>query len=349
MQPLLYGLNNSNHDWTERPSWGKNVFNNAFPMSLIMFMYSKGLAPVYLKVDDNLNVIHSTVSDKELFNCSFDNPNIFFDFESGYEPFEKYVSVRLPRIDVVVRDKESKEPLSALEVKLTTLPDNSTCKFNEDRYSTEIVCRPDTIVYIALSIIKSFESNPHLLKQIVSPTYEKIENWRDRNEIENSKEALIKVIDDLMLHNATYQTPIIVQPVWKTVGKSARLAEDSFDVFIWSNYAFTRLFLDSSRNANDINRNFRSIIWLSKMLWNYVQSGDILHQETIDDLSFNTRNDKAFAASGIVTYSYLKSPELSKPRISKEALKEIILGGGEELLSPERRLDAVIQASDLFN
>jgi hypothetical protein len=42
-------------------------------------------------------------------------------------------------------------------------------------------------------------------------------------------------------------------------------------------------------------------------------------------------------------------PELHHPRINKNEIKNIILGGGQKLLSPERRFDAALVASpELF-
>jgi HindVP restriction endonuclease len=38
----------------------------------------------------------------------------------------------------------------------------------------------------------------------------------------------------------------------------------------------------------------------------------------------------------------MKSDALRQPRIKKQEIKRIILGGGQNLLSPERRLDAII-------
>lgn len=65
--------------------------------------------------------------------------------------------------------------------------------------------------------------------------------------------------------------------------------------------------------------------------------------------SYNIANDKAYALSGTQTYEYLSCEELAHPRISKYEIKNIILGGGQNLLSPERRFDAVIVNSpDLF-
>ncbi len=44
----------------------------------------------------------------------------------------------------------------------------------------------------------------------------------------------------------------------------------------------------------------------------------------------------------MITNTYMSCPELTTPRIHKDAIKEIILGGGQNFLSPERRLDAAI-------
>jgi len=73
-------------------------------------------------------------------------------------------------------------------------------------------------------------------------------------------------------------------------------------------------------------------------------------KKIIDQLSYNTKNDKAFAVSGRYTHPYLKSEILRSPRIKKNDVKYIILGGGQNLLSPERRFDAIIfNSPDLFN
>jgi hypothetical protein len=85
------------------------------------------------------------------------------------------------------------------------------------------------------------------------------------------------------------------------------------------------------------------------MLYDFSENGQFNHAKIIDELSFNTKNDKAFAVSGIVTHKYMKWDELTKPRITKEEIKSIILGGGQNLLSPERRFDAIIYNSpELF-
>jgi hypothetical protein len=145
-----------------------------------------------------------------------------------------------------------------------------------------------------------------------------------------------------------------MQPVWKTEGKSPKLAENCLDVFVWSNLAFAQLFLNVARGElttlRTVTRQVRTVVWLFKMLYDFSLNGQINHKVVIDELSYDTKNDKAFAVNGRVTYPYMKGDVLTKPRITKGQIKEIILGGGQNLLSPERRFDAIIfNSPDLFD
>ena len=64
---------------------------------------------------------------------------------------------------------------------------------------------------------------------------------------------------------------------------------------------------------------------------------------------FTRQTDKAFASSGKKTHPYMFCPELVHPRIKKTEIKNIILGQGEKMLSPERRFDAILANSpELF-
>ncbi len=78
------------------------------------------------------------------------------------------------------------------------------------------------------------------------------------------------------------------------------------------------------------------------MLYDFANTAKIDYESTIDQMSFNTKNYTAFALSGIRTHQYMNCQELKKPRVKKDEIKNIILGGGEKLLSPERRFDSII-------
>ena len=152
-KPSLFGLTNSNRDFTQKECWGKNQFNSSFPTSLGCYMYSCGVKPVYIKLDNSLKTVHKKIEVAEIFGEIPLSEKLFFAFESDYVPYRKLVIGKLPRVDLVTQSTIPKDScLKSIEIKLTALPDNSTYKLSEDKYGCEIVVRPDTIVYLALSI-----------------------------------------------------------------------------------------------------------------------------------------------------------------------------------------------------
>jgi hypothetical protein len=352
-KPSLFGLNQSNRDFTQRESWGKNQFNSSFPAALACYMHSKDIQPIYLKLDAQLNVIHSNINVAELFGISPDNKDIFFAFESDYVPYQQLVVGNVPRIDLVIQDTQTGGCLRGLEIKLTALPDNSTHTLSDQYFGCEIVIRPDSVVYLALSIATNYSNNITTLNDLLGDKFDAIKDWTEGTAVMPFIPTMVEVLNQILLEKIETQQPLIIQPIWKTVGKSPQLANNCLDIFVWSNFAFTRLFLNVAANEltieNKITRQMRSVIWLVKMLLDFCKNGKINHASIIDSLSYNTKNDKAFAVNGKVSQPFMASDALSQPRIHKNAIKSIILGGGHRLLSPERRFDAIVYNSpDLF-
>ena len=203
--------------------------------------------------------------------------------------------------------------------------------------------RPDTIVYLALSIAKSFKEAPGYLKSLFQESFSVPLEWLDGDLLLPHVPTMVATLNRLMNENSHIQEPLLMQPIWKTEGKSSRLHENAFDIFVWSNFALTRLFFRAATGPlTKITRPVRSIVWLLKMLIDFADNLQFDHKKTIDELSHATKNDKAFSINGTQTHPFMKSEELLKPRISRDELRNIILGGGQRLLSPERRLDAII-------
>ena len=345
-KPNLFGIKHSNRDFANKDNWGKNQFNSSFPASLTAFLEHQGLENVYLKLDENMQVYHSSISTAELYGANPLSEDIFYSFESPYIPFQQLVIGNFPRVDLVTLSRNNGLCLKGLEIKLTALPDNSTCDLSEDRFGCELVIRPDTIVYLACSIVIHFRDDLSGLIALIGEGFEAIEDWQEGVHIRSSVFKMREAIDRIILSILDKQEPLVMQPVWKTEGKSPKLSENCLDVFVWSNLAFTQLFLDVARRElialKTITRQVRTAVWLFKMLYDFSLHGQIDHRRVIDELSYDTKNDKAFAVSGKVTYPYMRSEILTKPRITKQQIREIILGGGQNLLSPERRFDAII-------
>jgi hypothetical protein len=349
----LYGIIHSNRDFTQAETWGKNQFNTSFPAGLTNFLFAKNLENVYICLDKDLKVNHQKISAEELYGINPKSDDLFFSFESPFAPYQQLVIGSLPKVDLVTQLRSSGQCLKPIEVKLTALPDNSTCYLSEAYYGCEIVIRPDTIVYLACSIAVNFKDNQNELSKLIGNKFDSIADWSDGSSIWTHIAEMIAALDKIIFSILDKQEPILLQPIWKTNGKSPKLSNSCLDVFVLSNFAFTQLFIDVARgelSANKkITRQIRTIIWLFKMLYDFSIQGQINYHKIIDTLSYNTKNDKAFAVSGRITHRYMACAELIKPRIEKTDIKEIILGGGQSLLSPERRFDAIIfNSPELF-
>ena len=349
LTPELFGIsgsNKSNKDFSQAAAWGKNSFNNCFPAALLCYMHSRTILPVHLVMDRNLAVAHEKIDVTDVFTMEADSASIYFSFEDTYIDNRGFVIGTLPRIDLVILDtSNSSAPVRGLEIKLTALPDNSTCDFSDNEYSCELVVRPNTIVHLALSIIGRYASQSQELFNILHPVCDKVTSWEDEATLREMMPDFTCIIDEILLLHLDYQEPLVAQIVWKTVGKSARLHDNCLDAFLWSTFAFTRLFIDiAKQTTNRFSRPMRAVIWLVRMLYDFSKNREMNHRQVLGASSSN-QSDKAFALSGRKTYPYLRCEELSAPRVKKGEIQNIILGGGEKLLSPERRFDAIIANS----
>lgn len=349
--PELFALRHSNRDFSQREAWGKNCFNTSFPASLCSYLYSKNLDNIYLKLNSNLEVEHSNISTKSFYKIDPNSENIFYAFETQFTPYQKYLIGVLKGADLVIQQKDTGACLQAVEVKLTALPDNSTCDYlDENLYGCEIVVRPTTIVYLACSISEYFERNINLLQNLIIGNFEEINDWTEPLEVIPHLSNMVDSIRTIILTMVEVQQPSVMQPIWKTIGKSPQLADNCLDVFVWSNLAFIKLILDSSKldrkslQTITIGRHIRAVIWLFKMIYDFSLQSQF-DWEKITNIAYNTRNDKAFSVNGRFTNPYMKSEVLRIPRVQKHEIKEIILGGGQNLLSPERRFDAIVYNS----
>ena len=346
IKPGLFGLKNTNRDFTHRETWGKNQFNSSFPAALCCYLHSKKILANYLCISDGKFVI-STIPIDKVFGIDPLSADIHFAFEAQHSPYNKFVVGALPRTDLVIQDLKSGLCLNGFEVKLTALPDNTTCDLTEELYGSEIVVRPDTIVYLAASLAKS------LGKKIgnVVPDIT-VADWTQPKDVLKEIEKIVGSIERVAASIQDSQNAFLIQPIWKTAGKSPELADQCLDVFIWSDAGFCDFIskiANRDTDTNGITRQTRTAIWLFKMLHDIKLHGKFNHEKIIDELSYNTKNDKAFASAGNVTSKYMQCPRLTSPVIKKSEIKEIILGGGQELLSPERRFDAILfNSPDLF-
>lgn len=351
--PGLFGQKYASRDYRYEESWGKNQFNSSFPASLVAYMGSKGIKPVYLCTNNQNEIVHKYIDTKQLMGVDPLSEEAYYDYEASFFPYEQYYTSaeNKEKIDLVMINRISKLAVSGLEVKLTTLPDSTTKDLPDDDYGSEIVVRSPTILFLACSICSCYDTTKgkNKLHALLNTIGEEIKNWSEIRQVlphyNSIKSAILAVSSDI----TKKQVPLIIQPIWKTDKRLKDFADDCLDVFIWSNLSVIQMCLREANSSDDISRNQRTIIWLYKMLWDFTQFGKFNYTDIVNALAYKYKTDKAFAISGKLTNPMMRCKELTTPRVSKYEIQNIILGDGQKLLSPERRFDAfIVSHPELF-
>lgn len=350
--PALFGVSRSNRNFNDAYYWGKNQFNSAFPVALACYMRSLNAPLAYIKFENSRSTKVDELDVSQLFGSSLPNEQLYFSFETRFDAFRASVHDELPAIDLVVGVGDPVQQLRPIEIKLTTLPDNSTESLDESRYGAELVIRSATTRYMALSMAQSVEPYQSRVKGIFEPVFARVRNFDSKVEMAAVVPLAVKALDIFLDEFKHLQQPLLMQPIWKTIGKSPVLANNCLDIFVWSDFALTHLFLDSARNPRDlqaISRYARAALRLSRFLYERSKSEKVFQAPIYDGMTFDNQNDKEFSMPGTRTRDLMACERLRTPLITKDEIKNIILGGGQKYLSPERRFDAILYFSnDLF-
>ena len=239
--PGLYGLVNSNRNFADPNCWGKNQFPNTFPAALCCYMRDAKYAANYISVTNGKPHI-SEISFDLVFGTNLPNDKLKFLFEVPFDPYRSLVHEAMEKIDLVITEEATGRYLTPLEIKLTTLPDNGTASLPESEYGSEFVVRSATMRYVALGIASRLTvEQREAIKQLFMPVCVDIRDWSSVYEMRPKREAIFSALDKFLLEYETIQKPLVIQPVWKTKGKSPVLADNCLDVFVWSDFALSRL------------------------------------------------------------------------------------------------------------
>lgn len=345
MSTGLFGISHSNRTVDEH--WGKNCFNSSFPTAAACYMMAHDIPAIYVKLDVQngcIRVVNDTISMREVFNCGERAiSDLYFSFESVYEPYRQYTFGDIDGIDLVVRENGSGRHLRPLEVKLTVLPDNSTCKKPERKWGSEVVIRSATTSYCAFGMYDGVKAYKREVRDIFEMPCSSVQSWTNDFEMTHKTSTLCMAIDRFQKAFYTHQKPLLMQTIWKTRGKSPLLADNAFDIVIWSDYAFSRLFVDGSEIFNEkMSRPQRASAKLARCLWELSVSDRVHVSDIYRQMAFANQTDKEFAIGGTRWRRYVVSDRIIRPILSKRVVDEIIEPGYIERLSPERRFDQTL-------
>ena len=344
MSSGLFGIEHSNRSSDDH--WGKNCFNSSFPTAMASYMLANDIPAIYIHldyIDDKLRVVADEISIQKAFNCETKHPNeLYFSFESVYQPYQQYSFDAIDGIDLVVKDLVGNF-LSPLEVKLTVLPTDSTCKQPEEKWGCELVIRSATTSYCALGMFDSVKDKSQDIREIFEDSCSSIQMWDNDFEMTHKMPSICESINNFQKRYYKYQKPLLMQTVWKTQGKSPLLADQAFDIVIWSDYAFSRLFIDGSdESSSTMKRPMRATARLARCLWELSKSGKIRVADIYRQMAFTNQTDKEFAIGGAKWRQYVGSNRIVRPILPSTVVNSIIEPGNIQRLSPERRFDQTL-------
>lgn len=341
----LFGLYNSNRSIDEH--WGKNCFNSSFPASLASYMLDQNKKAIYLRLEESegeLKVVADEISIEDVFNSHGKKlDELYFSFESRYDPYNKYAFDMIDGIDLVIKDLNGNF-LSPLEVKLTVLPDNSTVKKDEQDWGCELVVRAATTSYCALGMFDAVSTKKDDIRLIFENVCSSIQMWDNDFEVTHKMPGICSALNEFEKQNLNHQHPLLMQTLWKTEGQSPILCKNAFDIVIWSDYAFSRLFIDSAMasKSTTMNRFMRSTARLARCLWELSKSNRIRLTDIYRQMAYSVQTDKEFSINGSRWRSYVNTSRLTNLAINQSALDTIIEEGYVEQLRPERRFDQTL-------
>lgn len=338
----LFGIKHSNRP--DEQHWTKNCFNSSFPTALACYMLEHGMPAVYARlaiVGGDLKVVCDEIPISELFNCgSKRSDELEFDFESKFEPYQEFSFDNIDGIDLVVRDLEGNY-LAPVEVKLTVLPTSATAKKTEDEWGCEIVVRTATTSYCVFSIWDAIRIYHARVREVFEDICSDIGSWTNDFEMSHKTANLKEALNTFEREFIDYQRPLVMQPFWKTQGQSPILCDNAFDIVVWSNLAFSRLFIETN-NDNAMSRPMRASARMARCIWELSKSGKIRVEDIYRQMAFGQQTDKEVSVPGDRWRKYITSERTITPAISKDVLSEIIMPGYIEQLCPERRFDQTL-------
>ena len=291
----LFGIYNSNR--SEDEHWGKNCFNSSFPAAAACYMMEKNIPAVYVHLNEHLE---DTIPIRQMFNCGTRNVNdLYFSFETVFKPYEEYCFDFIDGIDLVIKDTQG-HYLQPLEVKLTVLPTDNTSNKPEAQWGCELVIRSATTSYCALGMFDSIKDSHRHIREIFEPSCSSIQMWDNDFEMTHKTPLLYEAINEFQKEYYVNQKPLLMQTIWKTKGKSPQLADQAFDIILWSDYAFSRLFVDaSSAITPKMTRPQRATARLARCIWELSKSGKIRIEDIYRQMAFGNQTDKEFAVNGV--------------------------------------------------
>ncbi len=334
-KPSMYGIRTCNRPWDVL--WSREMFPKAFSVALLNYMRDAGIG-VNLVGFDGSKCSVSSMGVDELYGNT-DDPNTELEFGFDVQcPNLMDLALDVPVSDLVVRDGSGR-CLESYDMAVSVVPDSSTRGMPPDQMGPEVTVRSKTLMNCALSMADSLRTESNSVLDILGDV--RTDSWED---VSNDLEDLMLSLDRLERTFADRQMPFMIQSIWRSETEGPFMAEDAMDVFVWTDLALTRLFLDSDRRSRDGSptRPIRCAVRLYEILRG-TASGEVLDlKDLFDRTSYDIPGTREFMVNGRTSVRYMGCPRLSSPAVGSSVIPNLASQGFEAMLEPERRFDTSV-------
>lgn len=339
--PTFHGIAQSNRPANEL--WGRDLFQKALGIALVNRMGDAGTPLNYVVTDrgSTCHVEHMPVP--RLYGGHrppFDD--IRFDFTVPYGPFES-MAAGVPDSDLVAFGPDG-EDLCRLDIMASVMPDAATKDLPVRRWGPEITVRTPIFENLALSIAQSVSHHRDEALRILDKASPEIVDWTDWDAVSDHVEDMTGALDTLESSFSDCQTPFLLQYLWMTEDDGPLLADDAMDAFVWSDFALSRLFLDSDRGTSDgsATRPRRCAVRLFRIVHEALQGMNPDLDSTIAETGYGISAGKEFMVNGKVSSRVMSCDRLLRPAMSAGEVKNLASRGFERMIAPERKLEVSI-------
>ena len=117
--------------------------------------------------------------------------------------------------------------------------------------------------------------------------------------------------------------------------------EDAMDIFVWSDFAFSRLFLESTRRPSDggPTRPLRCAVRLFSIMLSILEGDHPDLDRIIMDTRYGIAGNREFMVNGKQSNRMMSCNRLVRPVLKTSEIRNLASEGFEGMIVPERRLD----------
>ena len=337
--PTFYGLENCNLQPHEQ--WDRDNFPRMFSVALCNYLGDSGKGVNLVSFGSGASIVR-TEPVSAVYGTGCRPSQLLFDLDSVYEPHLELAS-GVPESDLVIRG-EGHVPIGRLDVLASVIPDASTRGLPPELSGPEVTLRTRDLKNLALSMASSLMCERERALDILDDIQPAPVDWEDWGMVSSINDDILRVLDRLESELSDRQSPFMLQSVWRSEEDGPLLADDAMDVFVWTDFALSRLFLDSTRRSSDGSptRPLRCAVRLYRMLEEILSGGhpdlDLLMLET----QYGIQGNRELMVNGKTTNRYMASDRLTRPCVGSDEMPMLASKGFESMIVPERRLDSSV-------